>query len=432
MTRTLFRPAALLPTVVAQQPAAATVAVNELQGSMAPALQETTLSTLPPSKLSSGASSNTTVQNSLFPEALLNGLNLPKLTDSGLISLPGCPAGLSASLYVPLLHLYTSIQEADRLVHPFRKELALHPSRLASVLPHAITALTPSSKHANLYFKREDQTAVRAYKMRGAFCGMRRVMETQGVLHFVAASTGNHALGVLKAAELLRPKTIQIVVPHSTASVKLKRINSKVLALRHRGVEANVIYIGDTFDDAREWAMAQQMEGTAYYLDPYSNPWVVAGQGTIGLELLRQLAPLVSVNPELKEIVLVSPIGGGGLLAGTATALRLGSAWDHRFRNIQLKFVGLRLQNMRSVYGDAVRVKTIASGNQLVFNALDVDIQPIDDERMAEGMKLAYADLGDRVEGPSGATLETTFREHLNIAPSAERLVVCIVNDFPA
>lgn len=376
------------------------------------------------------------VQESLFPESLLSGLALPRLTDNGRISLPGCPAGLSAELYVPLLHLYTSIQEADRLIHPFRKELALKPRKLAGVLPHAVTALTPSSQHDNLYYKREDQTAVRAYKMRGAFCGMRRVMEMQGVEHFVAASTGNHALGVLKAAELLRPKTVQIVVPNNTASVKLRRINSKVLALRHKGVDANVLYIGDTFDDAREWAMAQQTQGTAYYLDPYSNPWVVAGQGTIGLELLRQLAPLVTANPNLKEIVLISPIGGGGLLAGTATALRLGSSWDHRFRDINLKFVGLRLQNMRSVYGDAVRVKTVASGNQLVFDSLDVELQPICDERMADGMLKAYDDLGDRVEGPSGSTVHTAFREDLDYKPSEERLVVCLVsggnvNDFP-
>mgnify|MGYP002779671625 CR=1 FL=1 len=132
-------------------------------------------------------------------------------------------------------------------------------------------------------------------------------------------------------------------------------------------MDASVLYIGDGFDEARQWALNLQGGGDAYYLDPYSNPWVVAGQGTIGLELYRQLAPLLADRPEIREVVLLSPIGGGGLLAGTALALKFASAWDARFRDVALRFVGLPLASLQSQYGDAIKVKDVASGNRMLF-----------------------------------------------------------------
>lgn len=364
---------------------------------------------------------------SLFPAHALRGIQAPSWGGDGWIQLPGQATALPVEAYVPILHLYSSIQEADRLMQPFRPALSLKPRTLGGLERHAVTQLTASTRHENLFYKREDQTAIRAYKARGAFCGMRRLMETVGEEHFLAVSTGNHALGVLKAAELLRPKTVKIVVPNNTSEVKLRHINSKILGIRHKGVEATVLYIGDTFDEARHWAMDQQLEGDGYYLDPYSNPWVVAGQGTIGLELHRQLLPLLAKRPQVREVVLISPIGGGGLLAGTATALRMATSWDARFKDIALKLVGLRLQNQSTKYGDAVRVKHVASGNELVFEALNVDCRKMSDEQMAAGMLAVYDDIGDKVEGPSGATA-TVALQFEELRPTPERLVVCILS----
>jgi threonine dehydratase len=217
------------------------------------------------------------------------------------------------------------------------------------------------------------------------------------------------------------------VVPNNTSEIKLKNINSKILAVRHRGVNAEVLYIGDAFDEAREWAVSQSLGGDSYYLDPFSNPWVVAGQGTIGLELLRQLGPIVSQRPELEEIVLISPIGGGGLLAGTATALAMGMAWDARFTHLRLRLAGIRLQNMFTKYGDAVRVKHPAPGNLDVFQALGVAPLKMSDEMMAWGMQYMLEDVGDRVEGPSGAPAYMALNRP-EYAPSPTRLVVAIVS----
>ena len=168
-------------------------------------------------------------QESLFPSALVSGLAMPMLGSDGRISVPGLPAGLGLDAYVAMLHLYGSIQEADRLVQPYRAELALHPHKLGTTARLAITRLDASHLHENLFYKREDQTAIRAYKARGAFCGMRRVMETEGCRDFLAVSTGNHALGVLKAAELLRPDRVKIVVPNNTSYTQLRGSSVKWL-----------------------------------------------------------------------------------------------------------------------------------------------------------------------------------------------------------
>jgi threonine dehydratase len=370
-----------------------------------------------------------TITTQLFPASALGGVVPPCLNASGNIQLPGVPEGVPFEAYIPLLHLYTSILEADRLIHPFRKALSLKPRTLANEfeMAQAVTALVPSNTVANLWYKREDQTAIKAYKARGAFCGMKRVMDTTADRRFIAVSTGNHAMGVLRAAELLRPESVQIVVPNNTSEVKLKNINSKLLAMRHKGVEASVLYIGDAFDEARDWAMAQQLGGDCYYLDPYSNPWVVAGQGTIGLELYRQLSVILSNNSTIEEVIIVSPIGGGGLLAGTATALTMAAAWDARFRKVALRFVGLRLQNQFTKYGDAIRVKHVAEGNEAIFNQLDIPQWKVSDDMMAWGMQYVASDLGDKVEGPSGATVYMALNREA-LLPSATRLVVCILS----
>jgi threonine dehydratase len=327
-----------------------------------------------------------------------------------------------------LLHLYAAIQEADRLMQPFRQALSLKPRAIGMAERQAVTPLDASLTYPNLFYKREDQTVIRAYKTRGAFCGMRRVMDTMGEQHFLAVSTGNHALGVLKAAELLRPQTVKIVVPNNTSDTKLRQINSKLLGIRHKGVDATVLTIGDTFDEARQWALEQQLIGDGYYLDPYSNPWVVAGQGTIGLEIYRQLLPVLAVQPNIKEIVLIGPVGGGGLLAGSATALTFASAYDARFANITLKVAGLRLQNLSTKYGDAVRVKLVAAVNEQVFEALGVHHLKMNDELMASGMLAVHGDMGDKVEGPCGATLATALQRPAEYGVQPDRIVVCILS----
>jgi threonine dehydratase len=250
-------------------------------------------------------------------------------------------------------------------------------------------------------------------------------MESRNVKRFLTVSTGNHALGVLKAAELLLPESVRLVVPSSTALVKLKKLKKAIDGLNANGIQAELLFKGQTFDEAREWALAQQCEGEAY-LDPYNDPWVVAGQGTLGLELVSQISALLQQH-DYEEVVVIAPIGGGGLLSGTATALKLASAWESVFRNVSLRFVGLRLDNLEAKLGDAIRVAELAAGNVATLAALNVPIHTMTDEQMAHGVDFVKCDIQQQVEGASGGTVFPVLTNEA-LRPTEKRLVISLLS----
>lgn len=338
--------------------------------------------------------------------------------EAGRISMPGLSADFSMTAYLPLVHLYTQIVEASRVLDRYRGAL----STLYSTDPQApLTPLMPSTTTPHLLYKREDMTATQAYKVRGAVVAMAKAMQ-YGHKAFDAVSTGNHALGVLKAAELLKPNSVRMVMPQNTAPYKLRKIQEQVSRLQHLGINARCIQVGNTFDEAREWALTN--DDSAYYIDPYSDPWVVAGQGTIGLELLHQLAPYANAY---ESILVVAPVGGGGLLSGTATGIKMAKAWDPRFRHLNVNFLGLRLADPNSELGDAIRVNDIAAQNKDRFDAWQVAIRKITDAQMIEGQARVLADLGAKVEGPCGATVSSSVLTH-SYQPSSSQLVVSLLS----
>lgn len=361
----------------------------------------------------------------------------PEATLSEYIQMPGIPAGMSLEAYLPLMQQYAATLEANRILDRFRPQLSqLQNNNLQAPL----TPLVPSNLYQNLYYKREDLTTTRAYKVRGALVGMAKHMELAQARHFVAVSTGNHALGVLKAAELLRPASVRIVVPHNTAENKLVKIDQAIATLKPLGIAAERVTVGGSFDEARAFAMAEP-DPSWCYLDPYSDPWVVAGQGTLGFELFQQIGPLLE-NDALKEVppkevLVISPVGGGGLLAGTATALKLASAWDSRFRGVHLRFLGLRLSNPQSPLGDAIRVNQVAPRNQQLMNTLKVENLRLQDSQMTQGRLAVKQDLGVWVEGASAGTLAAVLGPVVqpsvdafatDYSVSDHRLVVCLLS----
>lgn len=349
----------------------------------------------------------------------------PVIDEHGRIRLPGVPAGLSIEAYLPLVHLHAKVLEASRILDRYRNSLRMESAEWDSQPQAPLTPLTPSTLMPHLYYKREDQTVTRAYKVRGAVVGMAKRMESENVQRFLTVSTGNHALGVLKAAELLRPLSVRLVVPGNTASVKLDKLRKAIIGLNTQGVQADLLFEGNTFDEARAWALTHQAEGEAY-LDPYSDPWVVAGQGTLGLELLAQIGDLLRVG-NYEEVVLISPIGGGGLLTGTATALRLASAWEPVFRNVSLRFLGLRLEDIDAPLGDAIRVAQVAPGNAVALQALDVKVNFMSQAQMEQGVAFVRSDLSHPVEGASGGTLHPVLHSDA-YRPSTKRLVISLLS----
>ena len=166
-------------------------------------------------------------------------------------------------------------------------------------------ALLLSTRFSNrIWLKREDLQPVFSFKLRGAYNKMHRLKPEQRERGVVAASAGNHAQGLAMAAQRMGVAAT-IVMPRTTPQIKID-------AVRRRG--AHVVLEGVSFVEAA--ARAQQFvdEKGLTYGHPFDDPDVIAGQGTVGMEIVRQ-------HQEPLDAVFV-PVGGGGLLAGVAAYIR--------------------------------------------------------------------------------------------------------------
>jgi len=155
--------------------------------------------------------------------------------------------------------------------------------------------------------KREDQQPVFSFKLRGAFNKMSRLDATQRACGVIAASAGNHAQGVALAAAKLGIRAV-IVMPVTVPKVKLDAVR------RLGGESVEVVLCGNSYSEAQAEALRLQYAHSYTVVHPFDDPDVIAGQATIGLEILRQ-------HPGPLHAVFV-PVGGGGLLAGVAACIK--------------------------------------------------------------------------------------------------------------
>ena len=151
-----------------------------------------------------------------------------------------------------------------------------------------------------VFLKFENLQFTASFKERGALNKLLSLVGT-GVKGVIAASAGNHAQGVAHHAQRLGLRAV-IVMPRHTPTVKVERT---------RGFGAEVLLHGETFDDAREHALAVADAQGLTFVHPFDDPLVIAGQGTIALEMLR-------AQPDLDTLVVA--VGGGGLISGIAVA----------------------------------------------------------------------------------------------------------------
>jgi threonine dehydratase len=154
-----------------------------------------------------------------------------------------------------------------------------------------------------LFCKQEYLQRTGSFKERGARNALAQLSPEQVARGVIAASAGNHALGLAWHGFLLRIP-VTVVMPRFAPLVKVARC---------RRFGATVVLHGDSFDEARAEAQRLTLEHQLYYVHPFDDPSVIAGQGTIAFEILEQV-------PDAEAIVV--PVGGGGLLAGVATVLK--------------------------------------------------------------------------------------------------------------
>lgn len=206
-----------------------------------------------------------------------------------------------------------------------------------------IIAKTPVVKadkiHPNLWIKAENLQSTGAFKLRGAYYKLCRLSEEEKQRGVIAASAGNHAQGVAYACSMMGIQGT-IVMP-KTAPL------SKVEATRSYGVSVELV--GDTFNDAYAYSKKLRDKTNAVFIEPFNDEFVIAGQGTIGLEILEKV-------PDV-DVVLI-PVGGGGLASGIACAIKT--------KKPECKVYGVEAANAASMYeslrqGEAVVLPSVAT-----------------------------------------------------------------------
>jgi len=247
-----------------------------------------------------------------------------------------------------------------------------------------------------ILFKREDMQPVFSFKLRGAYNKMAQLSPEQLKRGVITASAGNHAQGVALSANKLGCKAI-IVMPVTTPQVKID-------AVRHFGKDAvKVVLHGESYNDAYSHAMELQEKQKLSFVHPFDDPDVIAGQGTIGMEILRQH------NKPIEAIFCA--IGGGGLISGVAAYVKqirpeikiigvqtVDSDAMHRSlkakKRVQLSDVGL--------FADGTAVKLAGAETLRICRKYVDEIILVDTDAVCAAIKDVFQDTRSILE-PSGA-----------------------------
>lgn len=174
---------------------------------------------------------------------------------------------------------------------------------IATKTPLDWAAKLSSQVGCKVYLKREDLQPVHSFKLRGAYNKISQLTQKERVSGVIAASAGNHAQGVALAAKRLGINAL-IIMPRTTPSIKIDAVKS---------YGAEVELAGDSYSEAADYCKNRVKETGRTYIHPFDDPLVIAGQGTIGREILEQ-------QPEVTHIFV--PVGGGGLIAGIASYVK--------------------------------------------------------------------------------------------------------------
>jgi threonine dehydratase len=269
-------------------------------------------------------------------------------------------------------------------------------SRVYDVVSESPLELAPalSKRIGNrLLLKREDLHPVFSFKLRGAYNKMALLPRKKLKKGVIAASAGNHAQGVALAAQKLGCRAL-IVMPVTTPRIKIEAVKS-------RG--ASVVLHGDSYSEAYAKAMQLKRARGLTFVHPYDDPDVIAGQGTIGMEILRQ-------HPKAIDAVFV-PVGGGGLISGIASYIKKinpgvrivgvepvdADAMTRSLkknRRIKLEHVGL--------FADGVAVKEVGKETFRLCRQLVDEMVLVDTDAMCAAIKDVFEDTRVVLE-PAGA-----------------------------
>ena len=289
------------------------------------------------------------------------------------------------------------------------------------------TALEPARHlsrrlHNTVLLKREDQQPVRSFKLRGAYNKMAHLSAEQLQQGVICASAGNHAQGVALSASKLGARAV-IVMPTTTPQVKVDAV---------RGLGGEVVLFGESYSDAYSHSLELQKKQNLTFVHPFDDPDVIAGQGTIAMEVLRQVQTLGAdkaakagqkargkSNAGLDAVFVA--IGGGGLVSGVANYIK---AVDP-----SIKVIGVQMNDsdamMQSVtakkrvtladvglFSDGTAVKLVGEETFRIASGLVDEFMTVDTDAVCAAIKDIFVDTRSIVE-PAGALAVAAIKQYV-------------------
>ncbi|HFI0619496.1 TPA: threonine ammonia-lyase IlvA [Streptococcus suis] len=255
---------------------------------------------------------------------------------------------------------------------------------------------------ASIYIKRENEQRVRSFKIRGAYYAISQLTDTDKANGVVCASAGNHAQGVAYTCkEMQIPATI--FMPITTPQQKIGQVKF------FGGEFVEIRLVGDTFDESATAAMKYTEETGKTFIDPFDDPNVQAGQGTVAYEILEE-AEEQSVSFDQ----LLVPVGGGGLIAGVSAYLKDQAP--------EIKIVGVEASGARSMkaafdkgrpvklehidkFADGIAVQKVGKTTYEVARKNVDQLIGVDEGRISETILDLYSKLGIVAEPAGAATI---------------------------
>jgi threonine dehydratase len=244
-----------------------------------------------------------------------------------------------------------------------------------------------------ILLKREDLQAVFSFKLRGAYNKIAHLAESAAKRGVICASAGNHAQGVALAARK-RGVPAVIVMPETTPHIKVQAVQA---------LGGEVVLHGDDFDGAYEHAMELTRERNLVFVHPFDDPDVIAGQGTIGMEILRQVSGGVDA--------IFAPIGGGGLMAGVAVYVKY--LYPHvKIIGVEPEDAAAMYESLRAgrrvtldrvgIFADGVAVKKVGEETFNLCRQYVDEVLLVDTDEICAAIQDVFEDTRSIVE-PSGA-----------------------------
>ncbi|WP_455553470.1 threonine ammonia-lyase, biosynthetic [Comamonas kerstersii] len=261
--------------------------------------------------------------------------------------------------------------------------------------------------HNKVLLKREDQQPVFSFKLRGAYNKMANLSQEQLAKGVICASAGNHAQGVALGAKKLGCRAV-IVMPTTTPQVKVDAVAA---------LGGEVVLAGDSYSDAYKHSVKLQKEQGMTFIHPFDDPDVIAGQGTIAMEMLSQLQKLGS--PRLDAVFVA--IGGGGLISGVANYIKAVRP-EIKVIGVQTKDSNAMLQSVQAgervelpdvgLFSDGTAVKLVGEETFRIAKGLVDDYIEVDTDQVCAAIKDIFVDTRSIVE-PSGALAVAAIKQYV-------------------